>query len=378
MNPKVLMLLTNAFDPDPRVYQEAKALVESGYDVTILCWDRDHKASAHEVIDGIQIERIYVRSTHGRGTTQGLFLFLFWLKAFIRVISRKLHFIHCHDFDTLPLGFFLAKLKRVRVIYDSHESYVDMLAGNVSNYIKNLLVTIEDFLIAYVDCVITVGPTLSHTFSHRGAKRVAVVGNWKDISNYNVSCEKLDAVRVNLSIPKGKIVICYIGHLHPRRIITQLLDSINSNEPYYLIIGGYGELVEDVQSYARHCDNIKYLGYVRPQDIPLYTGVSDVIYSAFDCGHPMAKYIAPNKLFDALAAGKAVLTGDFGEVGQIVKEERCGIVLKNYGPKNFDDALSRLAENQSILLTYFKNAKRASKKYNWDVAKRTLLDIYQK
>ena len=71
------MLLTNSFNPDPRVHQEAKTLVENGYDVTILCWDRDLKAPPHEVIDEIIIERIYVRSTHGRESTQILFLLLF-------------------------------------------------------------------------------------------------------------------------------------------------------------------------------------------------------------------------------------------------------------------------------------------------------------
>ena len=69
---RVLMLLTNAFDPDPRVHQEARALVENGYDVTILCWDRDYKVPADEMIDGIRIERIYVRSTHGRGSAQAI------------------------------------------------------------------------------------------------------------------------------------------------------------------------------------------------------------------------------------------------------------------------------------------------------------------
>ena len=101
---KILMLLTNAFDPDPRVHQEAKALVGAGYDVTILCWDRDMKAPPREIVDGIKIERIYVRSTHGRGTGQMVFLFLFWLKAVKRALFRPFQVIHCHDFDTLLLG----------------------------------------------------------------------------------------------------------------------------------------------------------------------------------------------------------------------------------------------------------------------------------
>ena len=42
--PTVLMLLTNAYDPDPRVRQEALALVAMGWRVRIVAWDRDAEA----------------------------------------------------------------------------------------------------------------------------------------------------------------------------------------------------------------------------------------------------------------------------------------------------------------------------------------------
>lgn len=96
---RILMLLTNAFDPDPRVYQEARALVEYDYEVTVLCWDRDYKKPEKEIVDGINVERIFIKSTHGRGATQLVFLSLFWLKAYLRVCFKKFHYVHCHDFD---------------------------------------------------------------------------------------------------------------------------------------------------------------------------------------------------------------------------------------------------------------------------------------
>jgi len=109
------MLLTNAFDPDPRVYQEAKALVKKGYKVSILCWDRDLKAPLQENIDGIYVERIYVKSTHGRGSTQIIFLLLFWIKALIKALSKKIDVTYCHDFDTLPLGYTISRLKKKQI-----------------------------------------------------------------------------------------------------------------------------------------------------------------------------------------------------------------------------------------------------------------------
>jgi hypothetical protein len=68
------MLLTNVFNPDPSVYREALELVNSGYQITILGWDRDRAAVPFEEIDGIRVERIFLRSTHGLGTTPIFFL----------------------------------------------------------------------------------------------------------------------------------------------------------------------------------------------------------------------------------------------------------------------------------------------------------------
>lgn len=53
------MLLTNGFDPDPRVYKEAKSLTKLGHKITILCWDRDgtYVDKPEENLNGIKIVR---------------------------------------------------------------------------------------------------------------------------------------------------------------------------------------------------------------------------------------------------------------------------------------------------------------------------------
>ena len=45
---KVKMILTNGFGPDVRVYKEAKYLVSKGFDVEILCWDRENEFAGAE------------------------------------------------------------------------------------------------------------------------------------------------------------------------------------------------------------------------------------------------------------------------------------------------------------------------------------------
>jgi len=371
---RVLMLLTNAFDPDPRVHQEAKALVEDGYNVTILCWDRDYNTPPYETIDGINIERIYIRSTHGRGTSQMFFLLLFWLKAYFRVVSKEYDILHCHDFDTLPLGYLLSKRKKAKVIYDAHESYVDMLI-NIPIWLKKAVYKTENFLLRRIDLLITVGEILKEHFEKRGVQHSCVVGNWKDPDEFKFSQEVLEEERQRLHILNGQLVISFIANLGKERQLEQLVEVVKNTPQITLIVGGKGPSGGIVEDAAHQYSNIIYLGYVHPSRVPLYTAMSDIIFYGFDPMNPNSKFSAPNKLFEALAAGKAVLTGDFGEIGRIVKETECGLIIKKFTEEEIKKNLSILSPE--ILNRLKANSKKNGlEKYNWQNARITLLHQY--
>ena len=173
------MLLTNAYEPDPRVRQEAMALLGMGCRVRLLAWDRDLKAAATECMEGVEVERVFLSSAHGRGTTQVVYYAWLYLKMFWRAWRMAFDVVHCHDLDTLPLGFLLGKLKRKPVVYDAHESFPDMLEGNIHPMLQRSLFNLENILIRRIDLLITVGEKLRRHFEERGAPHSVVVGNWK-------------------------------------------------------------------------------------------------------------------------------------------------------------------------------------------------------
>ena len=373
---RVLMLLTNGFDPDPRVHREAVSLIENGYEVTLLCWDRDYKFPPQEVVDGIRIERIYVRSTHGRGPTQVPFLVLFWLKAYARASKKGFDIVHCHDFDTLPLGYLLAKQKKAKLIYDAHESYVDMLI-NVPIWVKKAVYKTEDFLLRRIDLLITVGEILKENFEKRGVQHSCVVGNWKDADEFKFPQEVLEEERQRLHILNAQLVISFIANLGKERQLAPLIAAVKDIPGISLIIGGDGPFRGVVQEAAHKYSNIIYLGYVHPSKVPLYTTISDIIFYGFDPANPNSKFSAPNKLFEALAAGKAIMTGDFGEIGKIVNDTECGLIIKKFTGEEIKKNLSSLSPE---ILNRFKekSKKNALDKYNWQNARIVLLDQYSR
>jgi len=372
----VLMLLSNAFAPDPRVAQEARALVGAGCRVRILAWDRERSFPERETWNGVEIERVYVSSSHGRGTSQMLFLAGFWAKCFFKKSAWGARVVHCHDFDTLPLGFALAKLAGARVVFDAHESFADMLGPNVSSLVKSVIRKWEHLLLPRLDALITVGEILKSEYEAHGAVNCWVVGNWKKLEEYQIRQEEIERVVGELGA-KGRRVVSFISWLGKERKLEPLIEAVKGDTDTFLVIAGDGPLRGMVESVARENSNIAYLGYLDPERVPLYTKLADLVYYGFDPENPNSKYSAPNKLFEALAAGCAIVTGNFGEIGKIVREGKCGLVLEELTPAALRKAMGILKDDRLLAEMKSRALELGRRQYNWDKAEERLLRCYR-
>jgi glycosyltransferase involved in cell wall biosynthesis len=155
------------------------------------------------------------------------------------------------------------------------------------------------------------------------------------------------------------------------------LEAVAGLEGVGLVIGGDGPAAAAVREAAERCPRIRFLGFVDPRQIPLYTSVSDVIYYGLDTSNPNARYSAPNKLFEALAAGKAVVCNDCGELGRIVREESCGLVVEQLTREALAGALDALREPGRLADCQARARRAGSERYNWAEAERALLALYQ-
>ncbi len=355
--PTVLMLLTNAYDPDPRVRQEALALIGMGCRVRILAWDRDLKSAKQESMEGVEVERVFLPSRHGRGTVQLFFYAWLYLRMLWRGWRTRFDVVHCHDLDTLPLGYVLGKLRRKPIVYDAHESFPDMLDGSVHPFVQRLLRRLENLLIRRVNLLITVGEKLRRHFEERGARHSVVVGNWKALKDYARTGVQNQAVRQQLGIPAEAMVVVCITHLLKDRQVEELLCAVDRCPEVYVIIGGKGVLEPLVNEHAAANPRIKYPGFIPNRDIPQYTCAADVVYYGFDPLNPNARFSAPNKLFEALAAGRPIITGDFGEIAEVVRQASCGIVLPEYTVPEVQKAIEALRD-PAARATMAENALR--------------------
>ena len=123
-----------------------------------------------------------------------------------------------------------------------------------------------------------------------------------------------------------------------------------------------------IESELPEFPRVRYLGWVPQEQAFEYTSLADVIYYGLDIHDRNSQYNSPNALFNALAAGKPILTTNIGEIAQIVREEHCGTIVEEATPDLLAKAMKQLSD-PAFRLPMAGNARRAAEhKYNWDIA----------
>ena len=377
-HPRALMLLANPFLPDPRVLKEARSLLRHGYEITVLAWDREERFPPAEDHQGIRIERIRVRSRYDRKLSQLPRILLLWYRMILLGRRKDIDIIHCHDLDTLFPGIVLKLLLKKPLCYDAHENYALVKSVSLPIFFVKMLRLAEKLLLNKADAIFTASTFVGDEFRAVTRRPVITIGNyWPLDVSAHISPDEVAGERDRLGIPPGHLTIVYIGGLKRTRKIAPLLEVVQDGMGVHLVICGAGEQQDAVEQEARRKRCVTYLDWVPLERVPLYSRLSDVVYYGLE-KYPGALYNSPNALFLALATGRAMLATDIGDLGEIVRRERCGIVMRRCDREEVLSALARL-KNRTFLRSLQDNALCAAReRYNWDHAERMLLRTYRR
>jgi glycosyltransferase involved in cell wall biosynthesis len=367
----VILLLTNPCLIDPRVELEASILADSGYKTQIIAWDRICSSKDIEIRNGYKIVRIKIKSAYSKGLSQIFKLIKFYFAAYKYIKNEKnISIVHCNDLDTLPLGFILKLLLKVRLVYDAHEIYSEMAFNN--RLLQNLCVFIEKQLLKKVDLFFTVGMTRYDWYKTNGYPIMPVIlGNYKEKIKLKINIKR---EKKKLGID-DKIVILYIGVLNKERMIVELINAVKNNNRFFLFIAGEGTELEKITGVSYGADNIKYLGYIDdPEILNFYNYICDVIYYGLHDKYNVSKTAVPNKMYEAIAYDKIFLTSRTGEM--MVLDKDGGLFVYIDELKNDLERICKIIKNKKRRLSITAGNNKLYKIYNQVQFKKILLENY--
>ena len=356
---------------DIRVYREALALINEGYEVTVFCWARrleKYETKWKVEKDGIKVVRIF------EGLKGGFFS---KSKSFRKALKKlenevadyKPDIVHAHDLEVLDVAVNIKNKLGSKIVFDSHEDW-PMLEKVQNWFIGKYYERKQKKLIKNVDALLTVSDELALRL---GGGTVL----------YNSELLKtVDEPVLHDRFGLDGIVAGYIGGLR-RQILEEILEAASKvNALSILIVGGppkgqagYANMIEELEELAvEKGANAKFTG-------PLPYSMMNECYAACDIlivGHYVDKrlrdYAMPKKLLDAMAYKVPVIVGPYEARQKVVERYECGIVTKDWA-----GALSKLSNNKELRKKMGENGYKAFKmNYTWEAQEKKMLDIYEK
>jgi glycosyltransferase involved in cell wall biosynthesis len=107
-------------------------------------------------------------------------------------------------------------------------------------------------------------------------------------------------------------------------------------------------------------------GRVAPSDIPLHLAACDVLVSPHVPLPGNRRFFgSPTKLFEYMAAGKAIVASDLGQIADVLDDERTALLVDPGNPSALALALNRLSGDRELRERLGRNAQVEAQHYTW-------------
>jgi len=365
---KVVMKLNNDFIHDTRVYKEALSLINAGFSVTVLC-EKSPKTKSKEIISGIKVKRLKKKPS---------FLIPNTLKD---TIKEKGDIYHAHDLGTLLFCYIAARKNKAKLVYDSHELYMDTEGMSEVPLLKKIyLKLLERFVSKRCNAVITVNESIAKELAKRyKIKKPYVVMNCA----LKEEVEKTDFLKGGLKLPLDQKIALYHGYFQEKRGIEKLIEAAEFlPEKIVIVFMGEGRLKNKMEDSIKELGvekKVKFFPMVPVDKVVLYVSSADLGIIPYERTCLNHYYATPNKLFECLAAGVPIACSNFPEMKKIVWEFNIGEVFNPEDPREIASSINQVLGNGSRLEEIKANVKRAFEgKYNWGRQEKILLKVYRK
>lgn len=358
------MILTNGFAPDLRVYKEAKYLTNKGYDVEILCWDRESRYIDRptEELDGIKITRFFEESKYGSGLKQ-IFKLLKFKKACKKYLKDvDYEYLHCHDLDGMTVGYFLHK-RGDKIIFDMHEFYNTGSYAKIYCIVKRLL----RFLQNRSYKIIHVNDKQIEEMSDKNKEKLVYLPNFPEGDKF----EKIEHV------PDSILRITYAGYVRHVEPITNLVKVGCELENVKVSIHGSGELVDSLKDIAKGHENVKITGAFIHSEISKFYSETDIMYIVYNKGNQNDENALPTKFFEAIISGIPVIVSKDSVLENNVKKYDIGFSVDGTDINDIRKLIVELQKKPEILDEKRRNIEKIKNKFIWEDVVKNLNNIYK-
>jgi len=296
---------------------------------------------------------------------------LFAYRDIVHIInSKKIDLLHLHGYGASNIGVLAARKTNIKCIV--HEHFVDPAYPVYQHPFDYFLGRNVDKGIANCQSVKAFMVSQRHIPKHK----IDVIYNGvpiKDFTRYSESA--IEAEKKRLGIPSGVPVIATIGRLDKQKGNQYFLEAakiiLETGRTARFVLAGDGPLMENLQDTCRQLritDHVLFTGHY--ENIPLLQSITDIqVFPSLWEGTTLT-------IFEAFAIGIPVVSTDVDGLGEVVQNNKTGLVVPPKDSRSLADRILELINNPDKAGKIGVNARKESKKYDIEQCVRKMESIY--
>ena len=355
-----------------QTFETCRALAARGHEVTLLV--RPDTATpardpwffyGAERVPGLTIDRITQMPRAMRRAT-------YVMAALGRIVTRRADVVFTRDLGLASLALRIPRSRRPALVYEAHgyapavSQEMPRLLGQSARPSPRKLARLarrERRVWRGADGYVTL------TSAHRGelvarfgTREAAVVPDGT----------RLPRVRRYDLPPAGPPTVGYAGHLYPWKGVDVLIEAIACLPGLKGLIVGGQPAERDLArlqalAHARGiADRVEFTGWRPPQEVAATIARCHVLALPNVRSTISERYTSPLKLFDYLAAGRAIVASDLPAIREVLTDDVNGLLVEPGRSDLLAASLGRLMDDRPLADRLSRQAFQDADQYSWD------------
>lgn len=291
--------------------------------------------------------------------------FYAWLQVrlFFFLLFKRTDAILANDLDTLLPAFLVSKLKRIPLVYDSHEYFTEAEGLTGRKFQKSIWLGVEKWIFPKLKWVYTVNESIAEIYRQQYHVPVGVVRNVPLLqpqrSNPDLSLVPF--------LNDKKIVLLQGAYIDPDRGGMEAVLSMQYVQDAVLLVVGSGRDLENMKIKTKELHLEKQVFFLPKQPASVLRSITAASHLGLSLDKPLhLNYTLslPNKLFDYIHAGLPVVVSNLPELCRIVLQYEVGVVVKEVTPESIASSINE-ALHSAQYTQWKENCSFASSELNW-------------
>ncbi|MBZ0241822.1 MAG: glycosyltransferase, partial [Bacteroidales bacterium] len=335
----VYVSVINDLVTDQRVHKSCLSMRKAGFRVVLI----GRRLARSPAMDQRPYQTKRMRLLFEKGP---LFYAFFNLRLFFSLLFSKADLLVSNDLDTLLPNFIISKIKRVPLVYDSHEYFTETPELTNRPAVQKVWKAIEKFVLSRMQEMITVNDSIADLFREKYNIKVHIVRNMPFRLNQSFSGN-----RETLGLPEDKHLLVLQGSgINIQRGAEELVLSLKYLDDCLLLIIGGGDVLpvlKELCETEKLTEKVRFLPRMPYKELMRYTRLADLGFTLDKATNLNYKFSLPNKLFDFIQAGVPVIASELPEIKRIIDQYQVGTFIASHQPEDIAATIRESLDNKA-------------------------------